>query len=236
MSEIQYTTFPHRSRQLTNLNGLKFTRWTVIGYAYKIGVRHFWLCKCDCGTLKYVEHGSLRFGESKSCNCLLAELNRERSTHGLSPRTGYTPEYGAFHAAKGRCNNPKDAAYKFYGGRGVEFHLASVNDMIAEIGLRPTAKHSLDRYPNLKGNYESGNIRWATKREQAQNRRSNRLLTAFGECLPLIEWARRVDIDHSVLHARLKRGWCVECAVSIPSKGGVCPHKSTQTVQPTHPK
>ena len=81
-----------------------------------------------------------------------------------------TIEYKAYSHAKSRCNDPNHAAYKWYGGRGIEFRFKSFEEFIEHIGLRPSPKHSLDRINN-NGHYEVGNVRWATKKEQMFNRR-----------------------------------------------------------------
>ena len=80
------------------------------------------------------------------------------------------PERRAFTSAKYRCNNPKAPNYRLYGGRGIEMRYQSFEDFILDVGLRPSAKHSLDRINNA-GHYEIGNCRWATKSQQASNRR-----------------------------------------------------------------
>lgn len=86
-------------------------------------------------------------------------------------------EYKIYHDAKQRCTNPKDLAWAEYGGRGIKFLFASFKQFFAELGLRPAGKdargkalYSLDR-PNNDGNYEPGNVRWATRKEQNINRR-----------------------------------------------------------------
>jgi hypothetical protein len=80
-------------------------------------------------------------------------------------------EYCAFKDARRRCNNPKYVGYKDYGARGIKFLFASFSQFLKEIGTRPSDKHSLDRINN-DGNYEPGNIKWSTKTEQNQNKRS----------------------------------------------------------------
>jgi len=86
---------------------------------------------------------------------------------------GATPEYQAYNNAKQRCENPKNDHYLDYGGRGIEFRFGRFEDFLAEVGLKPTPKHSLDR-KNNNGHYEVGNLRWATKLEQVRNTRNDR--------------------------------------------------------------
>jgi hypothetical protein len=86
--------------------------------------------------------------------------------HGLSN----TPEYNAYRAAKGRCRNPNCEGYCWYGERGIQFKFKSFKQFLQELGKRPSTEHSLDRI-NVNGHYETGNVRWATPIEQANNRR-----------------------------------------------------------------
>jgi hypothetical protein len=137
-------------------------------YGQAKGGHALWECTCACGS-KTVTYGSnLRNGHTTSCGCyLLKRVTR----HGAARRTGHTPEYDAFQTAKQRCTNPNDAGFKNYGGRGIKLLFASFEQWYAELGPRPSPQHSVDRFPNNDGNYESGNVRWATKIEQASNQR-----------------------------------------------------------------
>ncbi len=86
----------------------------------------------------------------------------------------HTPEYVAWYAMKNRCFNQNSPDYPNWGGRGVTVYGPWVDDFVAfcmYVGHRPSAQHSLDRYPNPDGNYEPGNVRWASKSEQNENRR-----------------------------------------------------------------
>lgn len=95
-----------------------------------------------------------------------------RAIHGHNRKGKRSPEYRAYYHAKDRCTNPNDKGYLYYGGRGIQFLFNTFAEFLADVGLRPTKKHSLDR-KNNNGHYEPGNLRWATKSEQMKNRRSN---------------------------------------------------------------
>ncbi len=133
---------------------------------------------------------------------------RFQSTHGMR----HTSEYNIYHKAKDRCNNPNDKRYKDYGGRGIEFRFHSFQEFFAEVGYKPTPKHSIDRI-NVNGHYEIGNVKWSTHLEQARNTRNNRHLTGHGKTQLLIEWAEELELHPATILERLKRGWSVEDAL-----------------------
>lgn len=157
-----------------DLVGQRFSKLLVLKY---LGKGNFgqsrWLCQCDCGNTHESFAHHLKKGDVKSCGCLnTSEARSEsRKTHGMS----YTPEWTSFHAAKKRCTNPKSPLYKDYGGRGIEFRFTSFEEFFAVVGPRPEPKfdYSLDRIDN-DGHYEKGNVRWATKQQQARNRRCDK--------------------------------------------------------------
>jgi hypothetical protein len=153
-----------------DLQGKHFGRWFVLREVDKDKWGNsVWLCRCDCGTEKPVLGHKMRIGESVSCGCFAREAQRvNNTTHGMS----FTPEWNSYHAAKKRCTKPSSKSSADYGGRGIEFRFASFEEFFAEIGPRPEPKfaYSLERIDN-NGHYEKGNVCWATKLQQARNRR-----------------------------------------------------------------
>lgn len=119
-----------------------------------------------------------------------------------------TDEYRIWKAIKTRCTNPNSIGWRNYGGRGITMHpLLASNflNFLAEVGARPSPLHSIERKDNSRG-YEPGNILWATKEEQNNNKRTNHLLTANGKTATLTQWAAETGLTQSAIRQRLKRG------------------------------
>lgn len=115
-----------------------------------------------------------------------------------------------------RCTNDKHPGFDNYGGRGITIcaRWASFENFLADMGERPEGT-SIDRIDN-NGNYEPGNCRWATRRQQNQNQRGNRLISHGGETLRIGQWAERLGMRETKLRERLQKGWPVELAVTLP--------------------
>ena len=128
----------------------------------------------------------------------------------------YPAEYRAYRHAKTRCNLPSVPCYGYYGGRGIEFRFTSFQEFFAALGVKPSPSHSIDRINN-DGHYEAGNVRWATRIEQRNNRSDVRLIVVNGQSLFLKEWAERTGVAASTIYRRLTiYGWCATCSVSLP--------------------
>ncbi len=199
--------------------GRKYGRLTVVSRAPNDGGHNRrWLCRCDCGTTSTVREGRLRNGQTKSCGCLIPELNRKKLLiHG--ERNPRTKEYIAWLGMKSRCYYPQGKYYKNYGGRGITVcgrWLDSYLDFLADVGRAPSPAHTLDRKDN-NGNYEPSNVRWATRAQQSNNTRRNHLIRIGDKRLILQEWANESGIDRRVISRRLKRGWSPDRAVYEPS-------------------
>lgn len=186
--------------------GEKFGKWTLLAPERR-GHRKFWACRCDCGTERVVYENSMTSGRSTGCGCW-------KRGHMLTE----TPEYQAWRGAKLRCGNPNEPSYKHYGGRGIKVCERWVRDFLtflADMGRRPSAKHSLDRI-DVNGNYEPGNCRWATWSVQALNKRTNRRIAALGRTQTLTEWSRETGLSCDTLRKRVAMGWSAERAVTTP--------------------
>lgn len=163
-------------RPAIDLVGLRFGWLTVIDRTSDSGsaVHVRWRCICDCGAEHIVRGQHLRDGSVMSCGCYGAQAAGQRignrmRTHGMYD----TVEYQTWCAMKSRCTDPANISYRNYGGRGIRVcdeWLGSFEAFYRHIGPRPSAGYSVDRIDN-DGNYEPGNVRWATRDEQRQNTR-----------------------------------------------------------------
>ncbi len=127
-------------------------------------------------------------------------------------------EYERWSAMKQRCYDPSCPNYKRYGARGIKVcdrWLASYSNFIADMGRRPSSRHSLDRINN-DGHYEPGNCRWSTKSEQGRNTRTNRNLTCDGRTMTVVEWAEEIGVSYDFLYHRIEKGWSHERAIKQP--------------------
>lgn len=141
----------------------------------------------------------------------------------------YHREYQSYNNMKGRCLNPKIEEWKHYGGRGIticERWLAGFRYFLKDMGPKPTKKHTLERIDNSKG-YSPDNCKWATRKEQAQNTRRNRLLTFNGDTKCMQEWADELGLNYITIHSRLSKGWTIEEALSTSRKEG---HRSRSKI------
>ena len=205
--------------ELIDLTGMRFGRLTVISHAGKASYgENRWHCKCDCGTETIVFGNLLRNGSSKSCGCLARELSSSRNrTHGMTN----TRLFDIWHGMKARCCRPTAPNYSLYGGRGISVCEEWKNDFTVFYEWAMSHGYAdgltLDRIDN-DGNYSPDNCRWADGKTQANNKSTNRLITANGETHTLTQWAEILDVIPESLSARLKRGWSEERTINTPMK------------------
>lgn len=165
-----------------DLSGKEYGRLCVMWPCGRKGRRQIihWLCVCDCGAYPVVSGCSLRRGKTNSCGCLKREQHHwigAARTHGQS-RSG---TWRTWVAMRNRCSNANNSNYPDYGAKGITVcprWRDSFEAFMADMGPKPGPKHTIDRFPNKKGDYEPGNCRWATPEEQSQNQKSNKLTPA----------------------------------------------------------
>ncbi len=202
--------------RVVDMTGLRVGRLTVLRRVGTQNRKATWACVCDCGTERVISGSDLRSGNTISCGCFHFERQKAvPRTHGERDSV----EYGIWTGMHQRCSNPNVAAFPRYGGRGIR--VAPVWDdfevFLKDVGRRPSQEHSIDRVDNNRG-YEPGNVRWATRHEQARNTRRARILTVGGVVKSLREWAEERGIGHSTILHRLRTGWTVEDAIMTPAR------------------
>lgn len=175
-----------------------------------------WLCRCDCGREVVVVQHSLKSGNTMSCGCIrreqLADRNRSNAKHGMKG----TRLYQAWHNMKDRCLREKCKEYPRYGGRGITVcdewrdSFEAFRDWALANGYQEGL--TIDRTDN-DGPYAPSNCRWATAKEQSNNRRSNYTITFNGETHTLKEWAEIHDIPYGLLKNRVRAGMPIEKAL-----------------------
>lgn len=210
MQQIEKTL--RRAHNFVDMTGQQFGDVKVIAFAGKDSKRKqaTWECLCSCGKRFLANGSNLRRSHYKSCGC----QQSNGDAHTIHGKSG-TPEYSIYVGAKDRCTNPNTTSYRYYGAKGVEFRFNSINEFIESVGLRPGSEYTIERI-DVNGHYEPGNVRWATRIEQANNKTNNVILTVDSVSATIPEWARRMNIKPATIHARVRRGWCDFCSVMLP--------------------
>lgn len=196
------------------VSGDVFGRLTVIATGQKPGTyKYLAICSCSCGSPpKPIRFDALRSGVTTSCGC----FHKERTIkHGVT-NSGH---YHRWHAMMDRCYNPQCKSWSNYGGRGIKvcdrWHDAA--NFVADLPEGYSKFLELDRIDN-DGDYEPGNIRWATRQQNTANRRTARLITFNGRTQSLSEWAEELQVHPSLIVSRIDEfGWSVERALTEPT-------------------
>lgn len=192
-----------------NLDGVRFSRLVVVCY----GEAGSQFCRCDCGKFTTVSTGNLTNGHTQSCGCLRTDA---ATKHGMAESS----EFWAWVNMIERCTKPNHPHFKDYGGRGIRVHQAWIGDFsafYAHVGPKPGEKYSLDRADN-NGNYEPGNVRWATGSQQAKNKRSTHWIEIDGERKTVCEWAEAKGLHFTTICHRISRGMTERDAVLAPPR------------------
>lgn len=178
-------------RKKVDLRGEKFGRLTVVAESpLRAGGHLHWVCICDCGKQITVLGYNLKNGNTKSCGCLQREITANAKTK--HNETG-TRLFVAWVHMKQRCNNPKDHAFKYYGGRGIKVCDEWQHDFVAfrdwAMSNGYAENLTIDRI-DVNGDYCPENCRWITIQDQQKNKRDNTKVLYNGHCKTVGEWAK----------------------------------------------
>lgn len=192
--------------------GEKFGRLTIIENHHP---KDEVICKCDCGNIKTARATNVYYGGTKSCGCLFNEGNNLKHGHRRAKEKS-EKLYGVWKTMRERCNNSSCKAYKNYGQRGIKVcdewkDYETFRTWAYENGYKEGL--SIDRL-YVDGDYEPQNCRWADDKQQANNKRNNRILTFKGKSQTMTQWADETGIKVATIWARLNRGWSVEKTLS----------------------
>ena len=196
--------------RLNDLSGQQFHYWTVLDRAGStLAKKATWNCICQCGTTRIVVGSDLKKGASKSCGCHQKEVASSICVHGMAD----TQEYSIWCAMKARCQNSKVSNYHNYGGRGISVceRWETFENFYADMG--DCGGLTIERI-DTNGDYEPSNCRWATRKEQGNNKRNNRLLSFDGLTLTVQQWADRIGIGEATIRKRLRLGWSTAKALT----------------------
>jgi hypothetical protein len=196
-----------------DLTGQRFGRLTCVkvDHITQQGTAR-WLCNCDCGGTAVVAVNNLRSGHTQSCGCLWRETIRK---HGHAVRVGQSRTYSTWSNMLSRTTNPNHERWADWGGRGITVcgRWLDFGNFLADMGERPPGT-TLDRYPDNNGNYEPGNCRWATPKQQGRNGRHVKItedlvaeigaLFATGK-YSLRELGRRYGVAHDTIKGAVER-------------------------------
>lgn len=178
-------------------------------------------CLClICGAEFFKQLGAIRHRGTGGRYCSADCRIKATTTHGKTK----SPEYKAWRGIRERCTNPALRSYSDYGGRGISIcpeWADSFAEFYRHVGDRPSPHHTIERINN-EGNYEPGNVKWATMHDQARNKRNTKLLTLNGMTKCQADWARMFGVDPTVIQSRLSRGWPVADAITIPPQPRTC--------------
>lgn len=203
-------------KKAEDLTGHRFGRIVVEARDFSYKKAAYWICKCDCGNSTTVQSTHLRNGATQSCGCLNKENVRKRQTAHGSSRSRL---YRTWQSMKDRCYREKHRQYKNYGGRGITVcdewrdNYAAFEEWAIANGYHDDL--TIERI-EVNGNYEPSNCKWATNKEQQNNRRNNHFLSYAGKTQTIAQWAGETGLDWMVIYDRVRNGWPTERILTEP--------------------
>lgn len=203
-------------KNFKDITGQRFGRLTVLEFVERRGRFPYWKCVCDCGNVVLRSGYSMLQGNTKSCGCLARE-NRKKANH-KKYKYANAKLQTIWRAMHHRCENETDIGYHRYGGRGIyvcdEWKDA---DVFAQWALAYGYKegYSIERIDN-DGPYTPENCCFKTKKEQANNRRTNVFIEYNGQRKTIAEWSEITGIRYTTLRRRYFKNWRVEDIFNIP--------------------
>lgn len=205
-------------KRFINITGDRYGMLTAVVFVERKNCHNFWLCKCDCGVECVKTSNALRSGRVKSCGCSRGEFVRQsKLTHGMSQGCRL---YKVWSAMRERCVSPGSSSYERYGARGIcvcQEWQDSFESFVASVGERPSPDHSLERIDNNKG-YEPGNVWWATRSQQARNRRDSFVVNYLGITANIADWEEITGVSPRRISDRVKKGWSLLRAMTEKPK------------------
>lgn len=204
-----------------DITGQIFGKWTVLSYTGRISSMSLYRCKCECGTERDVDRHRLVYGTSRSCGCARNSAPKNPyKTHGM----WNTRLYKAWENMKSRCRKNSNYEYAHnYSDRGITYcseweTFVNFRDWALSNGYAENLE--LDRI-DVNGNYCPENCRWVTKKENANNKRTNRYITIDGETKTLTQWCEIKNIKlFTVLYRVKSKSWSYEKALTTPLMRG----------------
>lgn len=205
-----------------NIAGQRFGRLTVIERVASTKAQAQWRCVCDCGKETVVCSQDLRNGHTKSCGCYGLEVSVSHTPSFSTHKESRSRLYRVWIGMKGRCNNCKNKAYSYYGGRGIKVcqdwneSYVLFRDWALANGYQENL--TIDRI-DVNGNYCPENCRWVSMKVQMNNTRANRRITLNGETKTMAEWSESTGLSYETIRNRTIKGKPADEVLQMPKAG-----------------
>jgi len=244
IDDLRFFDEADRLYRVQNFTGQTIANLLVLGFAgirHESPIRSMWHCLCACGmpTTCNSRYFTRRPHIPKSCGCVSRRNSGAFKLNFRERDPLWRSTYLTWAAMRQRCGNPKSDSYRYYGGRGISIcqrWLDSFENFVADMGIKPSRELSIDRI-DVNGNYEPSNCRWATAKQQLENRRVPQIVEMIefeGECLSKSQWAAKIGMSLKALSYRLNAGWTLRAALTTPyikNKKARSPKRSRESVR-----